>query len=169
MYKKYIFIVIFLYWNVTLKVKCLVIHLYFCQEFFKKVTKSLTKIKGSSQVGSDQQRKTNKRKLFRKLEWKLAEKKFQMQVASRQGADPAWQQLPIPATNPGGKSWMLPVDKSFFSSNLISHRSRFTLLGMMICWHLQFTTSSVKSGVNQDLQGRCGNVPVFPSPPHVLE
>ena len=53
---------------------------------------------------------------------------------------------------------------NLFSSNLISHRSRFTLLGMVICWHLQFTTSPVKSGVNQDLQGRCGNVPVFPFP-----
>ena len=78
MYKKYIFIVIFLYWNVTLKVKCLVIHLYFCQEFFKKVTKSLTKMKGSSQEGSDQLSKTKKREVFIKLEWKMAEKKFQM-------------------------------------------------------------------------------------------
>ena len=38
----------------------------------------------------------------------------------------------------------------------------FSHLSMRICWRLQFTTSGVKSGVNQDLEEHCGNVPPLP-------
>ena len=46
----------------------------------------------------------------------------------------------------------------------------FSHLSMRICWRLQFTTSGVKSGVNQDLEEHCGNVsPFCPSLPHVSD